>query len=167
MNERGELKNKKPTVGKVATDLAQKETSSRNPIELMRELLTEYDKNIWQCVDNYKKEHHKTDFYIVVVTKKEPLLPNVLRNYFIARNTCPTPDYDQTVYRYIIKDDEIEYLWVIPSKYACQVLIENVAHVVPEEYALLECVLHFADGSLFELAKKLNGEKSLQSSLLA
>ncbi len=146
------------TVGKIATDLSQKAPETRDPIEQMREQLTDYDKNIIECIESHKKQY-TTDFYVIVITKKERLLQNVIRNYFTARLSCPTPEYDQVVYKYKRNEDSIDFLWVVPSKDTCQLLLANKHQVVPEEYGLLNYIIQFADGTLFALAKKLNGEK--------
>lgn len=148
---------RKETVGKIASDLLKKQPDSLSPIENMREQLTDYEKNLFECVDRYKNIL-PFNFFVVVITKKEPLMPNVLRNYFYARISCPTPDYDQTVYQYLHKDEALNFLWVIPSRDTCLILKENALRVVPEERQLLDFVLSFSDGSLFKLAKKLNGE---------
>jgi hypothetical protein len=145
-------------VGKIAYDLLQKSPDSVDPIEIERELHQEYEKNIYECVDNCKKQWDTNDFYIIVITKKEPTMMNVLRNYFFGRQSCPTPDYDQTVYRYHRDKEEIEFLWVIPSKDACLYLKDNALQVIESERDLLKFVLDFADGSLYNLSKKLNGE---------
>lgn len=149
----------KPTVGKVATDLQQKQNeNTHSAAEQMAEQLSDYDKNIFECVETAKK-HYPTDFFVVVLTKKEKLLSNVIRNYFYARLTCPTPDYDQAVYFYNHTDDAIDFIWVIPSRETCHLLRDNALLVSPEERQLLTFVLEFADGTLYKLAKKLNGEQ--------
>lgn len=153
------------TVGQISQELLVKTPDTLSPIENMQEQLTDYDKNIFECVERCKKQYHG-DFYLVVITKKEPLMPNVLRNYFTGRLSCPTPDYDQTLYKYDCEDDDIFFMWTIPSRDTCHLLLENREHVSPEEYGLLEFVLKFADGTLFREAKKLNGEQE-DSPLLA
>lgn len=148
----------KETVGKVALELLKKEPETRNPIEQMRESLTDFDKNIHLCIERYKQKF-LGNFYVVVITKKERLMPNVLRNYFTGRITCPTPDYDQAVYRYDKAEDSITFLWVIPSKDTCHLLHANAMQVHPSERDLLKYVLKFIDGSLLKYSKKLNGEQ--------
>jgi hypothetical protein len=148
----------KKTIGKIATELAQKSHDNTHTAhDQMEESLSDWDKNIFECVERSKKDF-SGDFYLVVVTKKERLLTNVIRNYFMTRISCPTPDYDQTLYKYNSADESLAFLWVIPSKDACLMLKENAMLVMPEERQLLQFVLDFADGSLFEMAKKLNGE---------
>ncbi len=146
------------TVGKISSELLKKEPETRDPIELEREMHKDYIAHIHDAIFRGKQDF-TGDFYIVVITKKEPLMENVIRNYFTVRKSCPTPDYDQTVYRLKRVDDLVEFLWVIPSKDTCILLKENALQVAPEEKDLLRYVMDFADGTLFKLAKKLNGEK--------
>lgn len=155
---------KRETVGKISSDLIVKPPDTRSPVELEREMQKEYMKHLLECIDMHKKIFDK-DFYIVVITKKERLMQNVLRNYFTARHSCPTPDYDQSVYRYDHLDQRIDYIWTIPSQDASHHLKNNALHVVPEERGLLKFVLEFSDGTLYTLAKKLNGE-AIDSPLL-
>jgi len=146
------------TVGKVSSDLIVKTPDTRSPIEQMQENLTEYEKNVWDCVARSKKEF-PDDFYVVVITKNEKLMPNVFRNYFFGRLSCPTPDYDQTVYKYKRKGDSLVFMWVIPSRDASLYLLQNSRYVAPEERELLKYVRAFSDETLATLAKELNGEK--------
>ena len=148
---------KKPTVGKVAVDLMAKPENEHTVIDQMRENLTDYDKNIYICVEDGKKKY-ANDFYIVVECKKERLLENVLRNFFFTRFTAPTPTWDQTVYKYHRKRDWVEFLWVVPSKDTCEYLTYNKHLVVESERELLKFVLSYNDGTLLKIAKQLNGE---------
>jgi len=146
------------TVGKKSLELLQKTPDSRDPIEIERELHKNYESNIYQCLDEGKKTYNG-DFFVVVVTKKEPLMQNVLRNFFMHRKSCPTPDYDQTVYHYDPQKSEAEFLWVIPSRDTCVLFKDNALEVVPEEKELLRFILDFDDGTLYKLAKRFNSEQ--------
>lgn len=156
---------KKETVGKKALELAQKAPETRSPIELEREMHKDYEKNILECIDRGKKELD-SDFFVIVITKKEPLLQNVLRHFYFFRISCPTPDYDQTVYKYTKSTDIVEFIWTIPSRDTCFMLKDNKTIVSPLEYGLLDFVLKFDDGTLRKLAKTLNGEKEDSSELV-
>ena len=90
----------------------------------------------------------------------------MIRNYFIPTHDCPTPTYDQTIYKYDHHKESIEFLWVIPDKETCLTLYENKDIVVPEERALLQFVLDFYDGTLYRLMKKLNKESKYAGSML-
>lgn len=148
---------KKITVGAQALALQQQEAPTRDPIELQREMHKDYEEEFYACLEKGKASYLGS-FYIVVLTKKEQLLSNVLRNYFFTRISCPTPDYDQTVYYYNHEHESIEFLWVIPSRDTCVMLKKHALEVVPEERWLRDFVLQFADGALYNLARKLNHE---------
>lgn len=146
------------TVGKLATDLLQKAPDTRDPIELQREMQKDYETQVVLAIERGKKMF-STDFYVVVETKKEQKLVNVVRNYFFPRQSCPTPNTDQTVYRYIKDRDLIEFLWVIPSKDTCEMLYHNALQVVDEEKKLLGYVMAYYNGVLLRIAKSLNAEQ--------
>lgn len=157
---------KRDTVGKVALELMQKEPYTLDPIEQMREQLGEYEQNIIECVLSHRNEY-EGDFYVVVATKKERLMENVLRNFFWARKTCPTPQYDEAVYRFDREAEEIQFLWVVPSKDTCIVMKNHINEVISEERELLNFVLQFYDGTLLRIAKRLNGEADDSPILIA
>lgn len=150
---------RRKTVGEQVVPLLGKTPETRDPIELAREMQKGYIDNLAECAREFKK-NHKGDFFIVVITKREPLLPNVLRNQFFARLTCPTPDYDQCVYHYKADIECAEYVWTIPCRDACMHLRDNATLVDPAERQLLGFVLDFADGTLYKLCKKLNKERA-------
>lgn len=150
---------KKDTVGKISTDLKKKSSlNTHNAEDQMRENLTDYDNNMYECI-GYHKKLYNSDFYIVVETKKERLLDNVMRNYFIGRQSCPTPFYDQAVYKYTLQDDDVTFLWVVPSKDTCEYMLENLHDIEPIEWELLNYVLQYQKGDLLRLSKKLNNEE--------
>jgi len=148
---------KKKTVGAHALELMQKTPEKISVIDQQQAMTEDYMKNLFEAVDNgYVK--FAGNFYVTVITKQEKLMPNVFRNYFASRSTCPTPDYDQTVFRYNREKGQIEYIWTIPTKDACLHLLANRLQVVEEEKELLGYVLAFQSGKLAEVALKFNGE---------
>ena len=148
------------TVGKLSTDLLKSFYDNDHTAEdQMREQLMDYDRNIHECVDVHKK-NFAGDFFVVVLTKKERLMQNVLRHYFLARLSCPTPEWDQTVYKYIRSADEIKFMWTIPSKDTCETMMKYPNLVDKEEQDLLNFVVNYYDGTLFKLAKRLNNEEA-------
>lgn len=148
----------KKTVGEHSLELQQKAPESRDPIELQREMQKDYEKNFMEALETGKKLY-TGNFYVEVNTKKERLMQNVIRNYFIPRQSCPTPTYDQAVYKYDFENDDIQFLWVLPDKGSCHHLKENALQVHPSERELLLFVLSFYDGSLLDEAKRQNNEQ--------
>jgi len=149
---------KKETVGKQAWDAVKgSDFLDHSPEEQMREQLEDYESNVFKAVDAAKKIYNH-DFYIVVETKKEPKLNNVIRNYFIHRSTCPTPTYDNVVYKYHRSEERLEFLWVLPSRDTYNMVKERALELPEDEKALLKFVLDDADGTLLNRCRVLNGE---------
>jgi len=96
-------------------------------------------------------------FYVVVITKKERLLQNVIRPYYLYRQSCPTPEYDQTVYQ-VTKGNNLEYLWTIPDLNTCVYLSENECNLTKDHNLMLSMLEAFNNGDLLKWAKKLNKE---------
>ena len=173
---------KKQTVGSVASELSPKTPDSLDPIEIQRATEQEYLDNLIWCVKHAQKkldcssiEGHQAcrdrpamdgDFYIAALLKKEKLLANVLRNYFVPTLACPTPHFDQTVFKYNAQKEDVEFLWVVPDQETCEIFRENKDKIVPKERGLLRFVLEYYDGTLFNIAKKLNGESHFAGSVL-
>lgn len=151
---------KKKTVGQVATEEMHKDPGVKSVVEITNVVHDpeKYLKNLIECAETNRKIY-PGDFYIEVQLKNEPLLWNVFKDQFYAKHACPTPTWDQTVYRYDHHKEAIEYLWTIPCQDACYYLYNNAALVNKSEQESLKFVLDFFDGTLFSLAKKLNGEQ--------
>jgi len=158
MAEKKKIVTRAETVGKASVEARQKQEDTRDPIEIQRAMQEDYIDELLTCVESHISLFPH-DFFVVVITKRERLMPNVFRNYFFARQSCPTPDYDQTVFWYHAQDQVINYLWCIPDKETCITFKENALHVVEEERALLQHILDFADGTLFAVAQKINKEQ--------
>lgn len=106
------------------------------------------------------------DFYINNAGKNEQILTNVLRSYWIPLIACPTPNFDQCLFKYHAKDEQITLIWTIPTEAGCEYLVRNRLYVVPEEQDLLGYTIAFIDGSLEKMAKFLNGEKDSDPSII-
>lgn len=149
---------KRDTVGKISWDLlANSSLLDHSADEQMREQLDTYETNIHEAIERGKKDF-PLDFYLVVETKKEPKMKNVIRNYFIVRSTCPTPQYDNVVYHYHRLTEQLEFLWVLPSRETYNMIKNNILDMPSECRELVQFVLEDADGTLLRKCKKLNGE---------
>ena len=158
------MEDKKETVGKIATDLIEKGEHNPDVIAQQREMLKDYENQVLIAVENGKRQFNG-DFYVVVSTKKEKLLQNVIRNYFYPRESCPSPQHDQIVYRYIRREDMFEIIWVLPNKQACEIYRNDPINVPKEERDLLLDILSYYDGSLLKKCMELN--KGIKESSLS
>lgn len=147
----------KKTVGAASSELLGKDNGKTDVVDQQMAMTKDYIDNLVQCVETHTDDF-QDDFYIVVITKNERLMQNVFRNYFLARSSCPTPEYDQSVYKYVKAYGHIEYLWTVPSADACEYLLENEQQLPKSEELLLTFVKQFYDDSLLMLSKQLNGE---------
>lgn len=175
------MNEKRETVGKVASDLLTKVGDTRSPIEIQKATEIDFLKNLeWsinhelKLVDctNVCKEAclsrtaPQDNFYIEVITQSHENLPNVLRNFFITKKACPTPNFDQSVWLYEYKLGKLRYLWTVPNKETALTLKENRNIVHRGEHHSLQFVLDYFDGKLHRVAKKLNKETMLAGGAL-
>ena len=147
----------RPTVGQQAAEALQYQPDQISVMKQQQAMQQEYMKHLLETIDAGYNTYKKS-FFVEVITKNEKLLPNVFRNYFCHRLTCPTPNYDQSVYRFDADKNEVQYIWTVPSRDASHHLKDNAHLVVHEERELLSFVLKFADGTLYNLCKKYNNE---------
>lgn len=161
--------NNKKTAGQVVIDAAKhlenKPLEIVSIVDLQREMLNadEFTKKMLGYIDQGKKAY-KRDFYIELNLKREKLIdmagiPQSPRSIPFLKTYCPTPFYDQSVWKYHYKTEKLEYLWTVPDRDTCNYYRKFALQVVPEERELLGYVLSYYDGSLLNKAKELNGEK--------
>lgn len=106
--------------------------------------------------DGYK---HK-DFYIVLITSNDRVLrqPKIIT---LARKSCPTPVYKQSVWKYRHVTGDLEFLWSIPDMILYYHIIKNqIKYLNDKETAdIAKFVLLMESGELLQWVKKENGEK--------
>ena len=169
----------KEKFGKIAHDLLVKDFQTEdsqkpNLHEQTLEMQQDYHDNLLKAVnhgrgklscDDYGKcKKDKClpfigDFYIEVVTYVPRLFKNTTHQTFFARKSCPTPNYDQAVFRYNSKEERIEEIWVLGDRKTCYYFIQNTKQIRPDMMQTYEYVKRYDDKSLYRLCKELNGEK--------
>lgn len=140
MGGRMSVKDKKPTVGYEAYKrLLNPEKQEVG--ETSSEMNKTFEDELMTCVRNYQKERLEDvkPFYVVVLHKKERIMKNVVRRYFFGRETEPTPDYDQVVFKVDPKTQQIDFKWVIPDIDTYHDMILN-GHLYSEDKQML---VHF------------------------
>lgn len=109
-------------VGEKVYEFLQKPQDNIEVGEIIEEYAKSYVKEIQDVVS---KGIHKYEspFYIVVLHKKEAWAVNVMRNWFVARQSKPSartlrqdyPNHSHTVYCFDIKNHELKLLWNLPT----------------------------------------------------
>jgi len=85
--------------------------------ETSAEMNKTFEEELMECVTTYRRNRldDSSPFYVVVLHKKERIMKNVVRRYFFGRESEPTPDYDQVVFKVDPKNMKIDFKWVIPD----------------------------------------------------
>jgi len=143
---------KKTTVGEEAYKRLLNPDTKQSIIDTQQEIDKDYFPQLEECIKKHiGKPNFEGDFFITVIVKKERLMENVVRRYFIARQTLPTPAYDQTVWRFNKRGD-VEYIWTVPDHNTCQEMYHHPENVPPEEEWMYQMVKAFMSGHLYHEA---------------
>lgn len=100
--------------------------------EIIDEYADKYVKEVQECVEK-NWDRFESPFYVVVLHKKEAWAMNVLRNWFVARQTKPSmktmwTDYRNfmhTVYEVNKRSSDLKLLWTLPSPDEARVILQN------------------------------------------
>lgn len=157
------MKQERETLGQAATRLAKVQLESDCAYEHAGVMFASYGADLAECVKlnlpilkNMGRDH----FFISMITIKDRLFKNYFKQKVEAHQACPTPTWDQIIYRYDIPSDALEFLWVIPDKITCEDMYK-FPHLVPlDEYELLGYVKDFYEGALLRKANTLNKDTS-------
>lgn len=150
--EKDEKTKKASTVGQAVYDILAKDSKEQTVEEIMAEYAPEYTAKIEETIrDNVNR--YDPPFYIVVLTKKEPWALNVMRNWFVARQTKPLarvlrrdyPNHLQTVYSFNGRNGELKLLWSLPTALDCLPILKNKAIYDPQ---LVKWIEDFNNGFL-------------------
>lgn len=148
----------KETLGQLVTNIEHSAPEAVHLEDSQVSRAKEFIDNVLLCVENGKKLFDG-DFYCVTTYKNEHTMKRVFRHIHFPTKDCPTPTWDQTVYKYHRKDDHLEFIWTIPDPKTCTYLSTNALLVPADQKELLQFVLEFHDGTLDKRAMLLNGLK--------
>lgn len=131
-------------------------------IEYRRSMEPSIIAQVYQTAQDAKKElvYSKSDFYVVLITTNDRVLrhPRIIT---LARKSCPTPVYKQSVWKYIKDIDQLEFLWSIPDSILYYHILKNREKYLQdkETQELAKFVILMESGELLDWVKKENGEK--------
>lgn len=116
-------------VGQAAIDLLSKDQPTYTAGEILDGFGDDYVKEMEVAV-NRGIEKFQDPFYVLVLTKKEPWMTNVIRNYFAVRQTAPYArdliaeykHHTKTLYIVNGKKGQIKLLWSLPGWEDCKVV---------------------------------------------
>lgn len=99
-------------------------------------------------------------FYIMMVQTNSRDELKTPENKFFVRRSCPSPGYNQHVYKYHHVSGSLEYLWCIPRKNNYYHIWNNRLKYLynPATKRLATFVISMESGELLKWVKKENGE---------
>ena len=139
-----------------------------NTTEVMEDDVIEYRRQIEKDIIKRKADlivetknstrYRGKDFYICLLTKIERIgqQPQFI---LLARLSCPTPTYKQTVWKYNHVSDSEEFVWTIPDAILYYHVLKN-AHkylIDPETKELAQFVTLMESGEMEKWVIKENG----------
>lgn len=149
------------TIATVKSNLDQ-EMHQEEMKELSKSFAEQRMRFVYQIAqDSAKKDYFlNRDFYIVLVptnTRDTQMLPMDLP---FVRRSCPSPGYNQNVWKYHHKTGTLEFLWSIPRKAIYYWLYNNRYKYMndPVLKSRTVFVVSMESGKLLEWVKKENGE---------
>lgn len=146
-------------IGKQFIEKSSKQTNERVEVrELSKEMNKDYMSTLVSTALK-DKDKYEGCYYVVVITKVERLITTCIRNLFFTRQSCPTPNCDQTVYKFDPSVEHIELLWVVPSKKLCKRMYKQRFNLSMQRDPLLPFVKFYVEGGLLAKAMELNNEK--------
>ena len=132
-------------VGQAALDLMAGAQGIQTVGETLDAWGPDYAKQMEECIHD-NAHRYKNPFYVFVLTKKEPWLDNILRNWFIARQTPPHAfdmmeqysNHTKSLYLIDERKGNIKLLWSLPGFSDCITVAKNPHLYDPELVGWIE-----------------------------
>jgi hypothetical protein len=118
-------------VGQAVLDILSKDQNEQTVEETLDEFGPDFIKELESTINN-NIHKYASPFYVLVLSKKEMWACNLMRNYFIARQTNPLPtnliqeypNHMKTLYK-VRSKGEVSLVWCIPGHQDCQSVARN------------------------------------------
>lgn len=124
-------------VGQAVVDIMSKDQPETKVEDILQESAGEFLEQFEVCVEEGSKKY-TSPFYVFVLTGKEMWAVNMMRNWFIARQTppyaldmmCEHPNKTKSLYLVDYKSGRAKLVWTIPSLTECPSILghENLYH---------------------------------------
>lgn len=147
----------KQTAGKIYLDLKSKKQDKVSVFEMTEAQGDDIMRSLVEHVEKDKKRSDG-DFFVELCFFMDPIMYGVTRAKMISRKTCPTPFPDRAAFHYIHKDEQLKFLWHVPSLQEIDYYREFALTVRDDEKEARNDAFSYLDGSLLKRAKKFNGE---------
>ena len=118
--------------GQAVHDILSKDQPTYTAEDILDAYAPKYMADLEKCVDENKSKY-QSPFYIYVLSHKEMWAENIVRNWFIARQTPPYaldmvvqyPHQMKTLYMVDTKIGKIKLLWTLPGLEDCKSIVKE------------------------------------------
>ena len=139
-------------VGQAVYDIISQDQREQTAEETIFEFGPDFVKELETAVETGAKRF-ASPYYVLVLSKKEMWACNVMRNYFIPRQTFPRgtemvqqyPNHTKTLYKIDAKKGDLKIIWSIPGHQECQIVAKNPGQYDPQ---LVEWIFQCYAGKL-------------------
>lgn len=126
-------------VGQAALDILSASQPTYSAGDIVDAFGPKYVEEIEKAIAEGERKY-TNPFYIFVLTKKEPWVTNIVRNYFVARQTPPRamdsmigyPNHTKTLYIVDASKGQIKLIWSLPGWDDCQSVAKHPDLYAPE-----------------------------------
>ncbi len=119
-----------------------------------------------KAVQRGKNNFPQKDFYVELLMHQEPVfaINNKITLKWLTKISCPTPTYDQTVFKYSWVDENLKEIWNVPGKDKCEFYkIHNSNEDIPPNWRQQrDYALDFMSLKLDDKCRQLNNEEKGQ-----
>ena len=123
----------KETVGQAVQNILNGSREQCTTEDIIENYKQQYEKDFYKACEKGVEFHYDTPFYILVLQNKEFWAENVVRNYFIPRQTPPHaldmvetyPHHNKILYMVNPESNQIKICWNIPGYEDCKSILKN------------------------------------------
>ncbi|MFB5619511.1 MAG: hypothetical protein ACE5RC_00060 [Nitrosopumilus sp.] len=137
------------TVGAASQRLLSKADTKQGIIDTQKEMQKRFLEEISICTQRKEYEDWKDPWYVIVLSRRERTMINVIRNQFFGRKSLPRPEFDQNVFKYYPLTGNLEYIWTIPDRDTTYWLATNPETAPTEQKQLVNFCVEFINGTLY------------------
>lgn len=126
-------------VGQAVSDILSKEQPVQTAGDIIDAYSAKYASELEKAIEDSKGKY-KNPFYVLALTKKEYWTDNVVRNWFIPRQTAPYaldmmiqyPNHTKTLYVINYDRGDLKVAWSIPGHEDCKSVLKTPDDFSPE-----------------------------------
>lgn len=148
-------KHNRPTVGAIVEEAQTMESPSTDARELQQGMASNKMEPIFTALERGLKMFSANIIYVVLIRIFDKP-SKTIRNKYMPTTICPTPTFNQAVFRYDRTDGKFELLWTLPGMEICNYFLRNEQHLDKQQKELLKFVHDFKNGSLDRMQYECN-----------